>query len=660
MRAFHLRLPVTALLLSCSSALAWAQTPGDSLITASATLPDTSRVRHLNQQAQQRVFADATTSRQLAEFALELAAQIGFADGEAESSAVLCGVLTRLGQFAAALDYCERAKATYQQTRKIPGLAETYNRIGMVHNQQGQFAQALENFSESLRLYRQAGMETKVTSIEENIGIIHFRQQDYQLALDYFQGCLKSYKEQKNEAAASKILVNIGAAYNRLGKPAQAIEAHSEALAFFERSGNRVGMGISYNNIGNVYLETGQPAKAVDYYKRSLQVKEKMGDRLGVSITSKNIADAYLGMNNLASATASIEKSLKIAEEIGAQEQVKDAFEILSKIAEKKGEYKKALEYERNLATAKDSLFSREKTEQISKMRAIYENEKERQQAAHELEKRDASIAILNKENELNNAQRNLLMAVAGALLAVAGLTYYLYAQKQKSNVKLSEKNILIEKALADRETLLKEIHHRVKNNLQVISSLLSLQSKSLQDTGAQDAISESRNRVKSMSLIHEQLYQDDTIAGVYMKDYIERLVRSLNQSYGLDSSRVEVKVDTDNILLDVDSAIPLGLIINELVSNSMKYGFPGQREGSILISLRDGLEELRLLVKDSGVGIDPGKNTEQSFGLNMVRSLMRKLKAEMTIESGAGTAVELVIREFRKVTLAPPGPIQA
>jgi two-component sensor histidine kinase len=210
-----------------------------------------------------------------------------------------------------------------------------------------------------------------------------------------------------------------------------------------------------------------------------------------------------------------------------------------------------------------------------------------------------------------------------------------------------------IRKSLHEKEILLKEIHHRVKNNLQIISSLLSLQSRSLHDTSAQDAISESRNRVKSMSLIHEQLYQDDIMSGVDMKDYLERLVKSLTASYALDTDRVQVKLATDPLLLDVDTAIPLGLILNELVSNSMKYAFPELRSGVIKVSLTERVSELRLVVEDDGVGFDASKKSDQSFGLSMIRSLMRKLKAEMNIVSEAGTTVELVIHDFKKVTFA-------
>jgi two-component sensor histidine kinase len=440
----------------------------------------------------------------------------------------------------------------------------------------------------------------------------------------------------------------MGATYNKLGMPQQALTAHQQSLEYFKKNNNVVGLGIAYNNIGGAYYNLKDYNKAIENYSKSLEVKRKLNDKRGTAVSLSNMCEAYLMVNDLAKAKRFGHESLAIAEEIKSLEQVKVASELLSKIYERSRDFGKALEFERKMSQAKDSLFSADKTAQISKMRAIYETEKAEQ--ATTLARLEADIQIARSQQE-----RNMFIAVVSFLIVVAGMIFYLYRQKQKSNQLLSEKNVLIEKSLHERETLLKEIHHRVKNNLQIISSLLSLQSKSLQDTGAQGAISESRNRVKSMSLIHEQLYQENTISGVDMKDYVERLVKSLIQSYGVDTERVQVEIDADQLLLDVDSAIPLGLIMNELVSNSMKYAFPQQRSGSISVSLHEaGSNELHLAVRDDGVGIDPSQQREDSFGLSMVRSLMRKLKADMNVSNGKGTSVELIIRDFRKVTFAP------
>ena len=655
------------ILLVISSIGLYSQSKTDSLIAILPNLSDTSRIHTLNTIALQLSFKDIAKSEQYAQQALETSRKTNYQKGEAESLCTMCSIMGQKGQFSQGLDLCRNAQAIYEVSGSKVGQADVFNRIGSIYSLQGEYSLALENFFKALKIRHELNQKIEATLLVENIGIVYFRQGDYKLALDYFKESYESYQEQNNEAAASKILVNLGATYNRLKMPAKALEANLLSLAYFEKTNSLTGMGIASNNVGNVYIELKDYRKAISYYEKSLATKQKMNDKRGMAVSHRNIAEAYLGLNNLAKAKENIDQSLKLAEEIGAKEQIKDAYLILSQMFEMTKNYEEALIYEKKSTQAKDSLFSSEKTEQISRMRAMYETEKAEQQtelakmqAAFDINKKDAAISLLNKESEIKSTERNFLIAVVGSLLLMSGLIFYQFRLKQKSSVLLTEKNIAIEKSLHERETLLKEIHHRVKNNLQIISSLLSLQSKNTNDVATQGAISESRNRVKSMSLIHEQLYQEDTISGVEMKDYITRLVSSLTSSYGLDTERIEIKIETENILLDVDSAIPLGLIINELVSNSMKYAFPDQRSGVILISLKDSMNELLLRVQDDGVGMDASKKSNQTFGLSLVNSLMRKLKAEIVIVSQdtlppgeQGTSVQLTIKDFKRITLA-------
>jgi two-component sensor histidine kinase/Flp pilus assembly protein TadD len=623
---------------------ATAQSKVDSILNLSANGIDTTTVNRLNVMAVELFYRDLNGSRQLAERALEIASQVRFRRGEAEALKSLGAAMMRQGQFAQALKSCREAEIIFVSLNDKPGIANVLNTIGMVYNQQGQYPPALENFNKALKIRQELNQQELVPPLIENIGIVHFRQGDYSLALNYFNECFLAFKSQGNEASASKILVNLGATYNKLNQPLKALEAHRQSLEYFKKTDNLVGTGIAYNNIGSVYFMLKDYRRAVTNYEQSLGVKRQVKDQRGISVSLANLAEAYIALNQMDHAKESIDQSLKIAEDIGAKEQIKVAYDLLSRIYERTRDYERALNYERKMSSAKDSIFSADKTEQISRMRAIYETEQA---------ERDARLTRLQAELEIGKKdfQRNIFIVATASLMLVAMLIYYLYQQKQKSNHLLSEKNIVIEQALLERETLLREIHHRVKNNLQIISSLLSLQSKSLQDADAQGAIRESRNRVKSMSLIHEQLYQEDAISGVEMEGYIRHLVESLISSYGLESERITRVVKADKILLDVDSAIPLGLILNELISNSLKYAFPGSQTGNLVISLLERDTELFLVVQDDGVGINSGKKNESSFGLTMVNSLMRKLKAEMSITSEGGTRVEIRVRDFKKIS---------
>ncbi|HEX6895021.1 MAG TPA: histidine kinase dimerization/phosphoacceptor domain -containing protein [Bryobacteraceae bacterium] len=202
-----------------------------------------------------------------------------------------------------------------------------------------------------------------------------------------------------------------------------------------------------------------------------------------------------------------------------------------------------------------------------------------------------------------------------------------------------------IRASLREKEALLKEIHHRVKNNLQVISSLLGLQSRAVVDPETRKMFQESQDRIHSMALLHESLYQSHNLAEINFPDYIRQLAAHLFHSYGVAAERIHLQTELDDLSLHLDAAVPCGLIINELISNSLKYAFPDGRQGKIRIELR-GLSDhtTRLVVADNGVGLraDVDWVNTRSLGLRLVRSLAQQLGAELEVNTAAGTEVRL------------------
>ncbi len=205
--------------------------------------------------------------------------------------------------------------------------------------------------------------------------------------------------------------------------------------------------------------------------------------------------------------------------------------------------------------------------------------------------------------------------------------------------------------SLEEKEILLREVHHRVKNNLQVVVSLLNLQSQNVPDERVREIFKESRNRIRSMALVHERLYQSSDLSHVDFAEYLRRLTTHLFHSYGLDAGRIELEVDAGDVRLDVNTAVPLGLIINELVSNAIKHAFPDGRRGKIAVGLKP-LEggRFRLAVSDDGAGFPEGvdfRNTE-SLGMQIVTMLAEQLEGKLALERGAGTKFVLTFGEMR------------
>jgi PAS domain S-box-containing protein len=207
-----------------------------------------------------------------------------------------------------------------------------------------------------------------------------------------------------------------------------------------------------------------------------------------------------------------------------------------------------------------------------------------------------------------------------------------------------------LKRSVHEKEVLLKEVHHRVKNNLQVIYGLLLLHSHSIKDEKALQVLKDSQNRIQSMALIHRNLYQKTGDMGhVNFKEYGENLVHDVFTSYGVNPEKIGYETDIREILLDIDRAIPCGLIVNELVSNVLKYAFPGSMTGRISVSFQAVKEDYILKVEDNGKGMpDVEDHNESCLGLELVNMLTQQLKGELEIQTEKGTSVRITFPQKR------------
>ena len=247
-------------------------------------------------------------------------------------------------------------------------------------------------------------------------------------------------------------------------------------------------------------------------------------------------------------------------------------------------------------------------------------------------------------EAEVHGATRNYLIAAQkyhqDFLAVIVGIDI--------TERKLAEAKI--QTSLREKEVLLQEVHHRVKNNLQVISSLLDLQSQEIEDKAMLEVFRESQNRVQSMAIVHEKLYQSKDFAKINFAEYTESLTSYLFKAYALNISNITLVLDIDDVNFNIDTAIPCGLIINELVSNALKYAFPDNTAGTIRIALHSDLDnDLRLTVQDNGVGLPINWDVKsvKSLGIQLVKILTKQLKGTIELDKSAGS--KFIIR-FEKI----------
>jgi two-component sensor histidine kinase len=225
----------------------------------------------------------------------------------------------------------------------------------------------------------------------------------------------------------------------------------------------------------------------------------------------------------------------------------------------------------------------------------------------------------------------------------------------EEENAQRLEAEEKLKKSYDEKVILLKEIHHRVKNNLQIIASLLNLQSRYITDESTLAAIRESQNRVKAMALVHEKLYRAEDIAHISLQEYIRFLGTGLFQFYGARIRGIQFMLEIHDVNVDIDAAIPIGLILNELISNSLKYAFPEGKTGEVFISVKKEGHTLNVLFRDNGIGIPADLNWKdtQSLGLRLVTTLADQMNGTVELDRSNGTQFTLVLHEKE-----PRGPL--
>ena len=578
-----------------------------------------------------------------------------------------------IGELDSAIHVVKLAKEAADRLSLVIKQAEANYYIGYYHDINGNLTEALNYYEAARQLYQELDIKEEVATCINSKGVAAYLKGDFEMAMEFLLESLSYCELNEIDRVALNTLVNLGVVYRITNKNEQAIQTYRKTVRLSEEL-NEISMtAVSHHNLGVAFTFSKELDSALHHFNIALKMYEELNAPLDIGWALTGIGEAYYltGTDNKKAREyllQGLDQLIKVSDESG----IPKVYLLLGQVERDERHFNQSVDYfntglelVRNsdredllldFYREMDSLFVLmndypnaynslnqyvglyRKNQNSAKLKAI-----EELQTQYETKEKEQEIALLNSRNQLvqtrlRNTRSWILMLGLGVLI-LSILLYRLNLLKKK-----------VDQSNAEKEILLKEIHHRVKNNLQVISALLSLQSNYIQDEKAHDALLKGQNRVESMALIHKNLYQHDNLKGVETKDYFGRLVEHLVSSYQAGEKTVELKLDIESLRLDVDTMIPLGLIVNELISNSLKHAFNNQHSGMIRISLKERDNTLQLSVEDNGQGIVIGKNSEgKSFGQSLIRSLTRRLDGEVSIDTTSGYRVDLEIRRYQK-----------
>jgi two-component sensor histidine kinase len=516
--------------------------------------------------------------------------------------------------------------------------AEAADQIGIMNTFMGNMMIGQTFLIEVAELYQEVGSPADIAGANNGLAIFYNDIGRIDEAIELYGQALRQYQAIDDTLGQANVYGNLGLLYIDEKKYDKAgdnlmLQGHLDSLV-----GSQWGLGFHHDWLGILYHERGDYDKALHHYDIALNIRKRLPSHYNLAETRSGLSGVYLSIGQYDDAIAQAMEILRHKEDHQSLSQQMSAYHLLSQAYEKQDDPSQGLQYYKEYKEMSDSIYQRDMLSEIANKDALYQRAKQ-----------DREIARLDGEQAITAAKitnKNRIIRMAGIALALISLLLLLLYRLYR---KVGRQKDVISKALSEKDLLLREIHHRVKNNLQLVSGLLTLQGRSINDEMAQQAIQEGKSRVRSMALIHQDLYNREKLTHIGVKQYIEKLSRELFQTYRIDNEQISLQTDINNIDLDIDVVIPLGLIINELISNSLKYAFPLDRPGSLSVSLREdiGTSTLVLVVSDDGIGYDTSAIRSNSFGSTLVASLTEQLDGSMVIASDSGTTTTISMRGY-------------
>lgn len=503
--------------------------------------------------------------------------------------------------------------------------AEAYEEISHIQHEFGNNTASLKASLSALDIYETAGLEDRQAASYTQLATNYMSNEDYNLAIDYLEKAKEVYHRLNIIENELFTLLNLGEAHRLAGNFKIAEFSFRQVLQMNGPIRNAIAEAYSLGNLGMTLFAQNKIDSAEKNLNKALKILTPEDDTYSVSIYLNTLGEIYSKNGLYAAAEEKMLNAIHMAKREGLKEQIRDFSSGLSAFYHKREQFQKAYHYQKLYQTYNDSLLNKANIQKIEQLKADYE-----------INKRESEIGLLQT---ITNKQEKWVTLLIVSIVIILFVLYLLFQTNrivQKANKRLSVQKETIRKSEQEKILLLQELNHRVKNNLQMISSLLNLQSRELTGGHVKEAITAGRNRVDALSLVHRKLYQVDLETRVCLKEYMQELVLGLFHAY---NARFEPTFKIPAISVGIDQAIPLALLMNEMIVNALKYAYVNTNQPELIIRIEESNSLLNIQVVDNGIGFTTKEtDKENSFGIKLINSLVTQLKGNIQKMTTAGT----------------------
>lgn len=534
-------------------------------------------------------------------------------------------ILLRMEELDTAFTILEAARSKVKK-QDLPML---YTQLGYVFERNGDIMTAADYALRAQNLGIALNDKKAIALAYSDLSNLYWKFLDFDKGLELGLVSLNYFEERNlNDMDYDFTLYVVGNNLLSLKRPQEALKYFERAISMGERYGFFNNLSDIYISLVDLYTELNQYEAAEVAGEQAIKYANLIENEFLHMRSLLAIGQLKLFQGKYKEAIIILNRSLEVATpEFGDKFYLSQAYERLSRAYAKSHNYKDAIDAFAVYDSLKKEVFLENAEQRMALLRTEFD-----------LAEKDSTILGMQERINKQSSTQTLISIISGLLLVLLMVLYVTYENNKK-------KNILLEKQNEEKEFLLKEIHHRVKNNLGIVSSLLDLQADKIKDPKIISAIEESRNRVYSMSMIHQKLYQGKNLSSISMKEYLVDLSHHILDSYGQEES-VDYVYDLEDMELDVDSAIPVGLIVNELLTNAYKHAFPNNRKGIINIICKHISEDRILLeVADDGIGLlefDKEDDQGSGFGTQLIDLLVQQLDGSIMTINGLGTRIRM------------------